>query len=430
MLPPDISVITGIIILIFLLILSALTSGSELAFFSLSPEDINNIKKEKTKKAGAVLSLYGEPEKLLSTILVVNNLINIGITILSAFLSRRLFEFSGSQVTRLIIEVVVITFLIILFGDIIPKVYATRNHLSVVYLMAFPLLTLEKIFKPVTSVLMLSTKLVRNRKLRNKQNISIHDLSDALDLTSGKLEEEEKILKGIVKFGNITASAIMCPRVDVTAIDIKSGFNKVIDVIVKSGFSRIPVYSGSFDNVVGILYAKDILPYTENPDSFKWQPLIRPPYFVPETKKINELLKEFQVRKIHMAIVIDEYGGTSGIVTLEDILEEIVGDIIDESDEEVSLYEKVDESTYIFDGKVLLNDFYKILDIDGDPFKDVRGDSETLAGLLLELTGKMPEEIETAEYNEFKFVVESADKRRIKKIKVIINVKNEESRNL
>ena len=430
MLPPDISVITGIIILIFLLILSALTSGSELAFFSLSPEDINNIKKEKTKKAGAVLSLYGEPEKLLSTILVVNNLINIGITILSAFLSRRLFEFSGSQVTRLIIEVVVITFLIILFGDIIPKVYATRNHLSVVYLMAFPLLTLEKIFKPVTSVLMLSTKLVRNRKLRNKQNISIHDLSDALDLTSGKLEEEEKILKGIVKFGNITASAIMCPRVDVTAIDIKSGFNKVIDVIVKSGFSRIPVYSGSFDNVVGILYAKDILPYTENPDSFKWQPLIRPPCFVPETKKINELLKEFQVRKIHMAIVIDEYGGTSGIVTLEDILEEIVGDIIDESDEEVSLYEKVDESTYIFDGKVLLNDFYKILDIDGDPFKDVRGDSETLAGLLLELTGKMPEEIETAEYNEFKFVVESADKRRIKKIKVIINVKNEESRNL
>jgi len=429
-LPPDISVITGIIILIFLLVLSALMSGSELAFFSLSPEDIKNIKKEKSKRASAVLSLYGEPEKLLSTIIVGNNLINVAITILSAFLSRQIFEFGGSQLTRFIIEVVVITFLIILFGDIIPKVYATRNHLAVVYSMAFPLLTLEKIFKPVTSILMLSTRIVKNRKLQNKQNISIGDLSDALELTSGELEEEEKILKGIVNFGNIPANAIMCPRVDVTAIDIKSGFNKVIDVIVKSGFSRIPVYAGSFDNVVGILYAKDILPYIGNPDSFKWQHLIRPPYFVPETKKINELLKEFQVRKIHMAIVIDEYGGTSGIVTLEDILEEIVGDIIDESDEEVSLYEKVDNNTYIFDGKVLLNDFYKILNIDGDPFKDVRGDSETLAGLLLELTGKMPEEIKTAEYNAFKFIVESADKRRIKKIRVIINEKDEESQKL
>ncbi|MBP8959529.1 MAG: gliding motility-associated protein GldE [Bacteroidales bacterium] len=429
-LPPDISVIIGIIILIFLLVLSALTSGSELAFFSLSPEDIKSIKKEKSKRASTVLSLYGEPEKLLSTILVVNNLINVAITILSAFLSRRIFEFSGSQLTRFLIEVVVITFIIILFGDIIPKVYATRNHLAVVYSMASPLHTLEKIFKPVTSVLMLSTRIVKNKKLQNKQNISIGDLSDALELTSGELEEEEKILKGIVKFGNIPANAIMCPRVDVTAIDIKSGFNKVIDVIVKSGFSRIPVYSGSFDNVVGILYAKDILPYIGNPDSFKWQHLIRPPYFVPETKKINELLKEFQVRKIHMAIVIDEYGGTSGIVTLEDILEEIVGDIIDESDEEVSLYEKVDNNTYIFDGKILLNDFYKILNIEGDPFKDIRGDSETLAGLLLELTGKMPEEIKTAEYNAFKFIVESADKRRIKKIRVIVNKKDEESHKL
>jgi len=426
-LPPDISVIIGIIILIFLLVLSALTSGSELAFFSLSPEDIKNIKKEKSKRASTILSLYGEPEKLLSTILVGNNLINVAITILSAFLSRRIFEFSGSQLTRFLIEVVVITFIIILFGDIIPKVYATRNHLAVVYSMASPLHTLEKIFKPVTSVLMLSTRIVKNKKLQNKQNISIDDLSDALELTSGELEEEEKILKGIVKFGNIPANAIMCPRVDVTAIDIKSGFNKVIDVIVKSGFSRIPVYSGSFDNVVGILYAKDILPYLGNPDSFKWQHLIRPPYFVPETKKINELLKEFQVRKIHMAIVIDEYGGTSGIVTLEDILEEIVGDIIDESDEEVSLYEKVDNNTYIFDGKILLNDFYKILNIEGDPFKDIRGDSETLAGLLLELTGKMPEEIKTAEYDAFKFIVESADKRRIKKIRVIVNKKDEES---
>jgi gliding motility-associated protein GldE len=291
--------------------------------------------------------------------------------------------------------------------------------------MAFPLLFMEKIFRPVTSLLILSSSFVKKRTTLIQKNLSMDDLSDALELTSDELQDEEKILKGIVKFGNISVSAIMCPRVDVTTIDIHSGFKEIIPAIIQSGYSRIPVYSGSFDNVVGILYAKDVLPYTDNHDSFKWQALLRPPYFVPETKKINDLLKEFQVKKIHLAIVIDEYGGTSGIITLEDILEEIVGEITDESDEERELFRQIDERTYIFEGKVLLNDFYKILEIEGDPFEDIRGESETLAGLILEMTGEIPQKNQIIEHGSYKFLIESADKRRIKEIRVEINKKDE-----
>jgi gliding motility-associated protein GldE len=250
------------------------------------------------------------------------------------------------------------------------------------------------------------------------------DLSDALELASDELDEDEKILKGIVNFGNINVSAIMCSRTDVTAVDIKAGFSQIIPVIISSGFSRIPVYSESFDNVKGILYAKDVLPYMNNPDSFKWQSLLRQPYFVPETKKINDLLKEFQIKKNHMAIVIDEYGGTSGIITLEDILEEIVGEITDESDEDEVLYRKVDEKTYIFEGKILMNDFNKILGNEEDPFAFVRGESETLAGLILELTGEIPKKDQTLRYGNYTFMVESADRRRIKEVRVEINEKN------
>jgi gliding motility-associated protein GldE len=247
------------------------------------------------------------------------------------------------------------------------------------------------------------------------------DLSDALELTSDDPSEDKKILKGIVNFGNINVSAIMCSRTDVTAIDIKWGFDRIVPVIISSGYSRIPVYSVSFDSVKGILYAKDVLPYTNNPGNFKWQALLRPPYFVPETKKINDLLKEFQTRKIHMAVVIDEYGGTSGIVTLEDILEEIVGEITDESDEDQVLYRKIDEKTYIFEAKILLNDFCKVLDIEDDLFDEVRGESETLAGLILELTGEIPQKDQIIRFGNFIFRIESADRRRIKEIRVEIN---------
>jgi len=415
---PDFKTIIGLVILIILLFISALMSGSEVAFFSLSPADLKKLKLSKSKRSKGVLKLYGMPQKLLSTILVANNFVNISIIILASFISNRSFNFSNTPVFGFIIEVVVITFLILFFGEIMPKVYATKNIVPIALIMSMPILLLEKIFRPVTSVLIFSTSFVKKRTIPRHNNLSMNDLSDALELTSNDIQDDEKILKGIVKFGNINVSAIMCPRVDVIAFDIRAGFSQIIPGIIESGFSRIPVYSGSFDNVKGILYAKDVLPFTANPDSFKWQALLRPPYFVPETKKINDLLKEFQMKKMHMAVVIDEYGGTSGIVTLEDILEEIVGEIGDENDDDQAMFTKIDEYTYIFEGKVLLNDFYRVYNIEGDPFEDIRGESETLAGLILEVTGEIPHNGQEIKLHQFTFRIESADKRRISKIRV------------
>jgi len=418
---PDFKVITGLVILVILLIGSALMSGAEVAYFSFRPEDLDNFKTNKEKKAHIALRLYNNPEKLLSTILVANNTFNISIVLLSAFISAKLFDFSSEPIIGFIINVVVITFLLLFFGEIMPKVYASRNHIAMALFMAYPLTVLEKILQPLTSLLIFSSSFVRKRTGTRISNISMNDLSDALELASDEFTEDGKILKGIVNFGNINVSAIMCPRIDVTAIDIRSGFDKIVPVIISSGFSRIPVYSGSFDSVKGILYAKDVLPYTNNPANFKWQALLRPSYFVPETKKINDLLKEFQTKKIHMAVVIDEYGGTSGIITLEDILEEIVGEITDESDEEQPLYRQLDENTYIFEGKILLNDFSKVFEIEEDIFEEVRGESETLAGLILELTGEIPQKNQIIKYENFIFRIESADRRRIKEIRVEIN---------
>jgi len=413
----DLTLIIGLIILVILLIGSALVSASEVAYLSLKPEDVEKLKTHRSKRPAIALKLLDMPERLVSTILVTNNTINIAIIMLSAFLSFRIFDFSAPVLKSIILAVAII-FLLLLFGEILPKVYATRNQIPIALLMAHPLNFLEKIFMPVTSLIILTNTFVKKRTNARRANISMDDLSNALDLASEDINEDEKILKGIVNFGNINVSEIMCPRIDVTAINIKLGFNKVKAIIIESGFSRIPVYSGSFDSVMGVLYAKDILPYTGSPDNFKWQSLMRPPHFVPETKKINELLKEFQIKRNHMAIVIDEYGGTSGIVTLEDVLEEIVGEITDESDEDHTLYRKIDEKTFIFEGKVLLNDFFKIIEVEGDPFEAVRGESETLAGLILELTGEIPQKGKIINYRDFKFRIESADKRRIKEIRV------------
>lgn len=423
---PDIKIITGLIILAALLIVSGLMSASEVAYFSLRPEDIERIKNQKSKKSQTLIRLYEIPEKLLSTILVANNTVNIAIVLLAAFISTQLFDFGSNHLFGFIVEVIAITSLLLFFGEIMPKVYAARNNVSMALLMAGMLSFLEKLFKPVTSLLLISTSYVKKRATTYKSTISMDDLSDALDLTSDQLIEDEKILKGIVNFGNINVSEIMCPRIDVTAVDIKSGFSKIIPVIISSGFSRIPAYSGTFDNVKGILYAKDVLPYMNNPDSFRWQSLLRPAYFVPETKKINDLLKEFQTKKNHMAVVIDEYGGTSGIVTLEDILEEIVGEITDESDEDEILYRKLDDNTFIFEAKILLNDFFKVMELDDDYFDTVRGESETLAGLILELTGEIPQKNQTINHGKFTFVIESADRRRIKQLRVTLNKANNE----
>jgi len=422
--PFDFKLVIGLTVLILLLFISALMSGSEVAFFSLRPEDIEKLKSSKSKKAARVLKLNDMPDKLLSTILVANNTVNIAIVLLAAFLSARTFDFSMNPVLGFIFEAVVITFVLLFFGEVMPKVFATRNQVTMTQFMAYPMSFLETLFKPVTHLLIFSTSFVKKRAGHRYTNISMDDLSDALELASDDINEDEKILKGIVNFGNINVSEIMCPRIDVTAINIKLGFNKVKSIIIESGFSRIPVYSGSFDSVKGILYAKDVLPYTNSPDNFKWQALMRPVHFVPETKKINELLKEFQIKKQHMAVVIDEYGGTSGIITLEDVLEEIVGEITDESDEDETMHRKIDDKTYIFEGKILLNDFFKIIEVEDDPFEDVRGESETLAGLILELTGEIPQKGQTVTFQNFNFKIESADKRRIKEIRVELTDNN------
>lgn len=416
---PDLQIYTGIIVLIILLAGSALISGCEVAFISLKSGDIEKLKSDKSRKSETALKLYNNPQRLLSTLLVANNTINIAIVLLASYISYRLFGFSSKPILFFIINAAVITFLILFFGEIMPRVYASRNHYVAALFMALPVYVLQKILTPFTSLLIFSSSFGRKKNI-SKPNISMDDLSRSLERSSDDLNEDEKILKGIVNFRNINVSTIMCPRIDVTAIDIKLGFDKIVPVIIDSGFSRIPVYSGSFDTVKGVLYAKDVLPYTSYPATFKWQALIRPPYFVPETKRINDLLKEFQTKKIHMAVVIDEYGGTSGIVTLEDILEEIVGEITDESDEDEILFRKLDDNSYIFEGKILLDDFCKILEVDESLFDDVRGESETLAGLLLELTGEIPQKDQIIKHRNFVFRIESADRRRIKEIHVEI----------
>jgi putative hemolysin len=421
--PFSFEVLIALVVVIFLLISSALISGSEVAYFSLSPTELSKLKRSKFKIDQAVIRLLGIPDRLLATILVANNFINIGIVIISAYITSKLFRFSGSTAVGFIIQVVIITFLLLFFGEILPKVYASRYAVRFSKLMARPLDISERIFRPINSFLIYSTSIVNRRFMKKRKNISIEELSDALELTQHDISEDKKILKGIVKFGNIYVKEIMTSRVDVIAIDILTKFKDLKSVINTSGYSRIPVYEGTFDNIKGILYVKDLLPHIHKSGFFKWQSLIRPPYYIPESKKINDLLKEFQVNKIHMAIVVDEYGGSSGIVTLEDILEEIVGEITDEYDDEESIYTKIDDNQYIVEGKILLNDFYKIFNVDESIFDDVKGEADTLAGLILELRGDLPLKDEKISYKNFIFKVVSVDKRRIIKIHVTVNRK-------
>jgi len=414
----DLTDLVLLVVLILLLISSALLSGSEVAYFSLTPSDISRLKRSGRKGDALLLRLYHRPEHLLGTILVGNNFVNIAIVILSTFLINRLVDFSQARTLGIFVQVVGITFLLLLFGEIMPKIYATQKRVPWARLMAFPLQITSVVFYPLIVLLVGSTSVIKKRLAKKSQNISIDDLSDALELSGEGALEDEKILKGITKFGNLDVQEIMTPRVDVFAVDIRTPFRRLLTEIIREGYSRVPVYNKTFDHVKGVLYIKDILPHLHKKDSFKWQTLIRPPYFVPESKKINDLLEEFQLNKIHIAIVIDEYGGTSGIVTLEDIIEEIVGEISDEHDEEEELFTRLDENRYMIEGKILLNDFYKIFDLDDEFFDEIRGEAETLAGLILELRGKIPEKGETLRYKNFSFRVKDADKRRIKKIEV------------
>jgi gliding motility-associated protein GldE len=309
----------------------------------------------------------------------------------------------------------------------LPGLFTPAFKLSLALFIAPAVSVLGKIFSPVSSLFKSETADTRKRSAALRQGITLDELSEALEQTGEDFNDDEKILEGIVNFGNTNVSTIMCPRIDVTAIDMRSGLNQVIQLIISTGFSRIPAYSETFDNVKGILYAKDILPFMSNPDNFKWQSLLREPYFVPETKRISDLLKEFQIKKIHMAVVIDEYGGTAGIVTLEDILEEIVGEITDESDDDKVPYRKIDDHNYVFEGRILLNDIIKILNLGADPFEEVRGESETLAGLILEITGEIPVQKQVVKYKNFTFTIESADRRRIKEVHVEINNDNDKT---
>jgi len=406
--------------ILVMLILSAMVSGAEAAFFSLSPADISKIRDSKSKTGHVIERLLGIPEKLLATILVTNNLFNIGIIISSAYLSSSLFDFSNAPILGFFIEVVSITFLIVFFAEILPKIYSIRYAGKVARFMAVPLDIAEKICRPVNFFLIRSTAIIQRKYAHQGRNISMDELSDALDLTEQGITEEKKILEGIVKFGNIDVREIMTPRVDVVGVSMQLRFKKLIAHIVDSGYSRIPIFNQDLDNIKGILYIKDLLPYLGKPDSFKWQSLMRPPYYIPETKKINDLLKEFQTSKIHMAVVIDEYGGTSGIVTLEDILEEIVGEITDESDNDDVSYVKIDDHNYLFEGKVAMNDFFKVLNLDEDIFDEVIGEAETLAGLILELKGELPRKNDVITCKGFLFTVKSVDQRRIKQIQVTL----------
>jgi len=412
--------IIGMVVVAILLFFSAMISGSEVAFFSLTPQHIFALKEQSSRKEALVLKLLEKPERLLASILISNNFINVGIVIIASFVTGTVFNFAHSPVLGFVIQVVIITFLLLLFGEIVPKVYANRFASRFALWMAIPLMILDKAFQPLIFILIKSTTLVNRRLAKKGQIISMDDLSEALVLATDVVQDEKDMLEGIVRFSNLEVAEIMKPRTDVVAVNIQTDLKTLTRVVIESGFSRIPVYEETSDNLKGILYVKDLLPHINQKVEIDWTQLIREPFFVPETKKINDLLKEFQEKKIHMAIVVDEYGGTEGIVTMEDILEEVVGEITDESDEAEEFYRQIDAHTWIFDGKTLLNDFYKVTELDDDLFDDVKGDSETLAGLLLELRGGFPRMNDMIPLKGIEFTVQGMDQRRIKEIKVFL----------
>jgi gliding motility-associated protein GldE len=401
---------------------SSLVTGCEVAFYSLSSNDVDRLKEDKDRISKLILKYDAQPYKLLSTFIVLKTILFIGIIIFSTRLVITLVNNFNLPAFSFIIEIVVLTYLVLLFNERIPLGYFRKYPAQTLHVMIVPMHWLTKVLKPIYFILPKTIKEKRNLK---RTDISIEELSELLDLESTK-EKDSNILNGIMRFGDIDVKEIMRSRMDVTAIDINIGFDKLFETITESGYSRLPVYEDNFDNIKGILYIKDLLPsFKQNNKYTKWQTYIRPAYYVPENKKINDLLKGFQQNKTHMAIVNDEYGGTYGIVTMEDILEEIVGEITDESEEDEINYSKLDENNYLFDGKVLINDFYKVLDIKDDIFDGVKGDADTIAGLILNLKGEMPRSNEVITYDNFVFKIEAVDKRRIKQIKVTIRRENE-----
>lgn len=424
-------IIISIVVLLILLICSALVSGAEVAFFSLGPKDRDDLALEPNKKSEVTLELLNKPKDLLATILIANNFVNVGIVILSSFIFNSLYVSEASPILKAVLEIGVITFVILLIGEVIPKVYANRNSLKLALFMSRPLKAIGGV-PPVSwmrKALVSGTEFINKAAKKRSVDISTDELEQALALTKedSDSDEDHKILEGIVKFGNTDVKQIMRSRVDVCAIDDSKEFSSVMETIIETGYSRLPVYKEKFDEVIGILYVKDLLPFIDSEKDFKWQELLRPPFFVPENKKIDDLLKEFQEMKMHMAVVVDEYGGASGVVTLEDVLEEIVGDITDEFDDDDLVYSKINNDTYLFEGKTPLVDMYKVLDIDGKEFESTKGESDSIAGFIIEQAGKILRNNESVTFSDFKFIVEASDKKRVKTVKVIRNVKENEN---
>lgn len=398
-----------------------MVSAAEIALFSLSPKDINMLTQQDLAKANLITKLLSRPKKLLATILVANNFSHIGVVIIFSFVGNALFEAVDSPLFKFIIEVILITFLILLFGEVLPKVYASRNNVKFSKFIAVPISFLDKILSPISLPLRAVTVYLHEKLAKQKTNISVDQLSQALELTSSDdtTSDEQKILEGIVSFGNTDTKQVMSPRIDIFAIEIEETFGEIYTKIVDKGYSRIPVYRENIDQIEGVLFVKDLIPHIHKKE-FDWNKLMREPFFVPENKKLDDLLKDFQSLKSHLAIVVDEYGGTSGLVSLEDVIEEIVGDISDEFDDENLNFSQIDDKNFLFEGKINLKDFYRILDVDENAFENSKGEAETLAGLILEILGNFPKKGQKIHFTSLFFTIESVDKKRIKQIKVTL----------
>ena len=417
------AIIAGVLACI-LLVFSGYASGSEIAFFSLSPNDLNELDEDKNERDRQISALRDDSERTLATILITNNLVNVTIIMLCNYFFAHVVDFGTAYWLQFVMITVLLTFVLLLFGEIMPKVYAAQHVLAFCRFSAPGITSLRKVFYPLSSILLRSGLLAEKVVQKENHVLSVDDLEQALELTDeNDLKEEKNMLEGIVRFGDETAKEVMTSRQDVVDLDFRTSYQDVLKCIIENNYSRIPVYQGSIDNIRGILYIKDLIPHLSKPANFRWQSLIRPPYFVPEIKKIDDLLRDFQENKVHIAIVVDEFGGTSGIITLEDILEEIVGEINDEYDEEEKTYTRINANTYVFEGKTLLSDFFKILDIDDETFEEVEGDADSLAGLLLEIKGDFPVLHEKIDFKNFTFEVVELDNYRISKIKLVIHDK-------
>jgi len=414
-------IIIGILLSIIILFITALVSGAEISFFALKTSTINDLQTKSDFRSQLINKHLNDPKKLLASLIIAKAFLIICYLIFQTIFLNQIFDFTTEPIWGFLYQLTIFGVLYILFIEILPKHLAHKNPEKFAYFASPIIAFFDFVFFPISYLIARNSSLIANKLTKIKHNITIDDLSEALNLTTTQINEDENILKGIVKFGNIDVSEIMKSRVDVFALEYNTSFKKLLSLIIESGHSRVPVYSETFDNIKGILYIKDLLAYFNNDDDFNWQALLRPPYFVSENKKINYLLKDFQKNKIHMAIVIDEYGGTNGIVTLEDVLEEIVGEITDESDEDEKSYLKINETTYLFEGKTLLNDFFKILEIDDNFFDDSNAEADTIAGIILGITGEIPEKNKVINYKNLTFTIEAVDKRRIKQIKVTIN---------